>query len=405
MQSSDFDKGWYIDSLRLSKAERAKLVTDFAARGSRSADERRKQPRLPYDRQAGLIVQMHHPGGSMANYLVRARNLSSGGIAFFHGSFVHMDTRCAVALLTTDNKVIRVEGRVVRCQHVRKHIHDVGVAFEKTICLRNFLGSAVLKEGEAETSSPLPRLSGEVLYVEDSVSDQELLSFHLANVGVKMRAVPNGLAAVDLAERVRFDAVVVNAFLPMMSGLEVAGFLRSGGYGGPIIALTADESVEIQQEAMESGCTAVLIKPYEFSSLMAVLALHLPRQSPQESRERELLSTHWPDVRMRPLIRTFLTRLRGEVQEMQKLLGAGKSGVILRKLCLEVKGSAGSYGFGQISQVAGELLSMVMEGAEGSALTERVAVLAGLAEAAAQSARAASEETGGEESKEDRGAA
>src|SRR5437763_16893616 len=120
MPESKSESGKYIDGLRLSEREEAELrmALNSASSGS-PGRERRRQERIAYQHQAGLIVKVHHPRGSIANYLVRVRNLSPGGIAFLHSSFIYSGTRCTMALRTKDNRSVAVEGKVVRCQHIR----------------------------------------------------------------------------------------------------------------------------------------------------------------------------------------------------------------------------------------------------------------------------------------------
>ncbi|MGA2500942.1 MAG: response regulator [Tepidisphaeraceae bacterium] len=383
MSGTEFRRNDYVDSLRLSEDDEIEILADLARETTmRNGRDRRHQSRVPYQRRAGLMVQMHHPGGTIANYLVRVRDLSSGGMGFLHGSFVYSGTRCAVILLTNDKKAIRVDGVVVRCSHVRKHIHQIGLHFDAPICLRDFVAGSLLPLGEdLQTSKELPHLAGTVMYVEDSVSDQELLTFHLLNVGVKVKAVSNVLAAVELASQTKFDAVLANIWLPAMSGLDLADFLRQSGYKGPIIALTADDREEVSRDAMSHGCTAVLVKPYAIDNLIGLLQPHLP-QNGDADPGHVLLSSLWGDERMQPLIRTFLGRLKDEVAEMDRLVKSGKGGAGLRKLCLDVKGSAGGYGFQQVSEAAQEILELLLAEADAERIKTAFSGLAGMARSA-----------------------
>ena len=54
--------------------------------------------------------------------------------------------------------------------------------------------------------------------------------------------------------------------------------------------------------------------------------------------------------------RRFLQRLTGQSQEIQRLASIPGSEAVFRKLCTELKGSAGSYGYPTISQAAHDLL-------------------------------------------------
>ena len=48
-------------------------------------------------------------------------------LGFLHSSFLHTGTRVAATLVSRTGDAVRFPGKVVRCAHVTRHIHDVGV--------------------------------------------------------------------------------------------------------------------------------------------------------------------------------------------------------------------------------------------------------------------------------------
>jgi CheY-like chemotaxis protein/HPt (histidine-containing phosphotransfer) domain-containing protein len=237
-----------------------------------------------------------------------------------------------------------------------------------------------------------------VLYIEDSISDQELLKFFLKKLGTSVQTAPNGLVALDLAQQRKFDAVITDMWLPAMSGSEAAQALREMGYKGPIIALTADEREECHKEAIVRGCTCVLAKPCSFEKLAEVLSRHLPHRSSRPPEEPELVSELWGDVQIRPLIRSFLKHLDTELAQIQQQLEGGKRDLLIQKLCLDIKGSSGGYGYSQVSSAAAELLDLLMSGATTELLKEQFQVLSELCRSALRGVE-------GEENRSDNGAA
>lgn len=355
MEPTDLPKTGYVDSLRMSAREHADILNELDARNGRARDDdRRHEQRLRYSQQALLFVQIRHPGGTAGNYLVRTRNLSRTGIGFLHGSFIYNGTPCTVALRSVDKAIVAVEGRVVRCHHVRGHVHEIGVHFDKPIRLKQFLGREAPAETEDSHSAELPKLAGRVLCVDDSVADQELLKFHLENLGLACDVSADPMEACARAESAKYDLVVTALALPGMTGFDLADSLRCSGYAGPIIAMTADERDTTRLDALQRGFASFLPKPYRFEDLLRVLLQHL---TPVSSGAREVLTSDlWSDVAMRPLIRRFLQRLVAQSQEIQRLATAESQQPFFRKLCTELKGSAGSYGYPSISEAAHALL-------------------------------------------------
>ncbi len=374
------------DTLRISQKEQGEILAELESRSpSRKSSERRGDERLRYVQRALLFVQVRHPGGTISNYLVRTRNLSKTGIGFLHGTFLYSGTPCTVSLRAADNKSFDVEGTVVRCSHVRGHIHDVGVRFVRPIRLRDFVPRGAAAGADEVISSELPRLLGKVLHIEDSADDQELLKFHLNSLGVTVESAPSGIDALEIVSSVHFDMIVSAMWLPGMSGPEIAQSLRQSGYSGPIIAMTADERDETRLEALDRGFTALLVKPYLFEDLLRLLVQYL-RAAPQQGQEqRPIVSRMWSDKLMRPLITRFLGRLDGQLKQIERLIGVSGTEPLIQKLCMDLKGSAGGYGFPQISSAAQNLLGALLKNAEPGEVHRQLDILAGLCTAAIRS--------------------
>jgi CheY-like chemotaxis protein len=62
----------------------------------------------------------------------------------------------------------------------------------------------------------------------------------------------------------------------VMNGYEAVNVLRTRGYTGTVLALTAHhEGVEVER-ALASGCDGIITKPVTFESLAAALRQVLP---------------------------------------------------------------------------------------------------------------------------------
>jgi CheY-like chemotaxis protein len=350
-----------VDSLRLSEKEQQSLIEklDRQGKGHRGA-ELRTEDRLPYHTASGVVATLHHPGGSVVNYLVRPRNLSRRGVGFLHGNFVHIGSRCQIHLLRLDKRAQAINGTVARCQHVGGLVHEIGVRFDEPIELSQFLvceGPGRIAEGD-EHSLELPKLAGKVLYVDNSVDDQELLRFHLGNLGVEIFVATDALQAMDILRRQQCDMVVTEIWLPGMTGAEFAEMLRSDGYAGPIIALTSDDSGKTREEALSRGCNEVRAKPFTLELLIQWFTPHLspPDEVPEE--DDCLRSSEWDQAQMRPLILSFLGRMESQVHQLTELLGSEGNLLLIQKLSRELKGSAGGYGYPLVSRVAADLCEL-----------------------------------------------
>ncbi len=113
-----------------------------------------------------------------------------------------------------------------------------------------------------------------VLYVEDNVSNLQLIEEVLAEDNVEIIAAANGRLALDLAPSARTDAILLDLDLPDMTGEEVLHKLRACPQTAttPVIVLTADATPASRGRMLELGANAHLTKPIEIDLLKATLA-------------------------------------------------------------------------------------------------------------------------------------
>ncbi len=151
--------------VRLSDSERDRLLDRLDRSGTRKpraqegpAIDRRKHPRLEY-RKAEVPFVVEHPGGGGTWLLVAARNLSAGGMAFIHGGFLHVGSRCRLLLHRLDGERELIGGVIVNCRHVEGALHEFSVRFERKIKLSEFVDE--LKPADASGDAPEPADAGE----------------------------------------------------------------------------------------------------------------------------------------------------------------------------------------------------------------------------------------------------
>jgi DNA-binding NarL/FixJ family response regulator len=70
----------------------------------------------------------------------------------------------------------------------------------------------------------------------------------------------DGLAAIELAESLAPDAVVIDLHMPQLDGVTAVARLRRDHPSMCVIALTGDEHPALHQAVTEAGADAVLVK-------------------------------------------------------------------------------------------------------------------------------------------------
>jgi CheY-like chemotaxis protein len=119
----------------------------------------------------------------------------------------------------------------------------------------------------------------EVLVVDDDLPLVRVLALHFETEGYPVRVASNGREALAQV-RLRHPAVMVlDAMMPVMSGLEVCRRVREmeGGDDIKIIMLTANAQVE--DSAMQAGADAFMNKPFSLQALSAEVRRFSPESS------------------------------------------------------------------------------------------------------------------------------
>lgn len=123
----------------------------------------------------------------------------------------------------------------------------------------------------------LPLEGRQILLAEDCVDQGRLYLRFLENAGADVTLECSGQSAVDAVKRApaRFDAVVMDFQMPKLDGLDATSQLRALGYTGPIVAVTAFASEELESAWIEAGCDGFLEKPLTKAVLLEAVTKHL----------------------------------------------------------------------------------------------------------------------------------
>jgi CheY-like chemotaxis protein len=128
--------------------------------------------------------------------------------------------------------------------------------------------------------SPLVRMVGRVLLVEDNPVNQAVATGMLEALGVTVEVAENGEEAIEKVTSAAFDVVLMDCQMPVMDGFEATGFIRDheqreGKSAVPIIALTANALKGDRENCLAAGMDDYLSKPFTGEELHSVLSQYL----------------------------------------------------------------------------------------------------------------------------------
>jgi two-component system OmpR family response regulator len=116
-----------------------------------------------------------------------------------------------------------------------------------------------------------------VLLVEDDGVIAEFVSAGLREAGFSVEWARDGEEGLRLALERDWDAAVVDVMLPRRDGLSLVEELRRRGRPTPVLILSARRSVDDRVRGLQAGGDDYLVKPFDFSELLARLQALLRR--------------------------------------------------------------------------------------------------------------------------------
>jgi len=115
-----------------------------------------------------------------------------------------------------------------------------------------------------------------VLIVDDNEINLMLMEDVLETIGIiDVKTLENGLKAVEEIEKnANYDIILMDISMPVMDGYEASKKIRSLGYDGRIIALTASGISKTNLEFLEAKMDDCILKPVDIEVVQKVLCSH-----------------------------------------------------------------------------------------------------------------------------------
>lgn len=109
----------------------------------------------------------------------------------------------------------------------------------------------------------------DILVADDDDLLGELVRFKLEAAGHRVTILADGAAALEAARTGRFDLVVLDAMMPVMSGPDVLRVLATEQPDLPILMLTSRKAQADVVAALGAGARDYLTKPFIPDELVA----------------------------------------------------------------------------------------------------------------------------------------
>ncbi|MDX1698432.1 MAG: response regulator, partial [Thiohalobacterales bacterium] len=206
-------------------------------------------------------------------------------------------------------------------------------------------------------------LQGRVLLVEDSPDNQQLIQMYIRRTGAGVDIAGDGQEGVDMAAGNGYDLVLMDMQMPVMDGLEAITRLRTRGFTGPIVSLTANALLTTREKCLAAGANDYLVKPIDLTQFYSTLNRYLAPAEPPGDERREVSGNgqhadYYSSPAYMKVVELFRQKLPGMVAEINEAVHRQDWDQVQFR-SHDLKGIGGSVGYPEITEVAGRLNSQV----------------------------------------------
>jgi AmiR/NasT family two-component response regulator len=194
------------------------------------------------------------------------------------------------------------------------------------------------------TDSPAPRT---VVIAEDETLIRMDLAEMLAEEGYDVVGqAGDGAKAIELAEELRPDLVILDVKMPVLDGIAAAEAIAAKRIA-PVVMLTAFSQRELVDRARDAGAMSYLVKPFSQSELVPAIEMAVSRFAEIRQLESEV-----EDLQDRLDTRKAVDRAKGvlmqqlQLTEPEAFRWIQKTAMDLRKSMREVAEGVVDHGAG-----------------------------------------------------------
>lgn len=356
------DEHGYIDTLRLNEAQLHEALDQLDLTSAVDDEPRGSNRRagvdirLPY-RNPRVHLTIDHPGGGQSPFLVAGRNLTQRGLAFLHGNYLHTGTPGRVELPQTIGGTASIRCTVIWCRHVRNHLHECAVRFDRPIDLWKHIEGAEAAADLATRIDPT-ELEGTILILSDLELMRDILVQMLAETKLQIHAFTDIDEALASARTDPPDLVLYDANDDTKDHAATVKRFREAPIFCPLVMATGEPSQQRVQPARDAGAKGVLRKPFHQSQLLAVLMewLNISRESADEGGGENEVATQ--NAQFQALVDRYWEHQETLTAEISSGI-AEDDFVRVRSCCLRLFESAGIFGAPAMSRCAQKALTQL----------------------------------------------
>jgi len=135
-----------------------------------------------------------------------------------------------------------------------------------------------------------PNQPADILIVDDTLENLQLLSNILKEAGYKVRPASSGKLALKAVEHQLPDLILLDIKMPEMDGYEVCRILKNqhSTKDIPVLFISALSDIEDKLKAFQVGGLDYISKPFQFEEVKARVSTHVQLKAYQDDMEAKI---------------------------------------------------------------------------------------------------------------------
>ena len=148
-----------------------------------------------------------------------------------------------------------------------------------------------------------------ILVTDDDATTRQMVCDLLKQAGYSVSTAADGVVALRAIQKKKFDLVLLDIWMPKMTGLGLLGHLQGEKYIPKIVVMTSDQTSDTLLNALRGRVYQYLVKPLDATTLLATVENALSTSPEVPAIEVTSANSQWVEL-MVPCERSVLNRVQ-----------------------------------------------------------------------------------------------
>ena len=155
-----------------------------------------------------------------------------------------------------------------------------------------------------------------ILVTDDDAATREMLRGVLKKKGHKISVAADGIMALKAIHKNNFDLVLLDIWMPKMTGLGLLGSLQGEDHIPKIIVMTSDQTSDTLLHALRGRVYQFMTKPIDAETLLLTVENALSASPASPAIEVIAANSHWVELLV-PCERSVVSRVQSFLSRLE----------------------------------------------------------------------------------------